>query len=88
MNRLRQVVAIIGIVLLVGLYVASLAAAIFDDPHTFTLLKFAVTGTIVIPAFLWIIGMFLRLAKGEGQINFNPDEDDASDDSSDVKDIK
>ncbi|MCR5452844.1 MAG: hypothetical protein K6F00_09475 [Lachnospiraceae bacterium] len=78
MKKVRQIFSIIAIVILVGLYVAVLIAAIFDDPKTFTFLKFAITGTIVIPALLWIIGMFVRLSNGQGQINLNLDEEESS----------
>ncbi|MBP5265511.1 MAG: hypothetical protein J6Z06_01665 [Lachnospiraceae bacterium] len=63
MKKAKQVLAIVGIILLVALYVSTLIFAIFDNPKTFTLLGASVAATIVIPVMLWVMGVFLRIAK-------------------------
>ena len=63
MKRAKQVLAVLGIVLLVALYVATLIFAIIDNPQTYTLLGISIGATIVIPVMLWVMGIFLRIAK-------------------------
>lgn len=63
MQKLKQILAIVGIVLLVALYASTLVFAITDNPSTFTLLGASLAATIIIPVMLWIIGVFLRINK-------------------------
>ncbi len=63
MQKFKQIFAIVGIVLLVAMYVSTVIFAIIDNPKTFTLLAASVAATIVIPVMLWVIGIFLRIAK-------------------------
>ncbi|MCR4999501.1 MAG: hypothetical protein K6A05_06665 [Lachnospiraceae bacterium] len=63
MQKFKQIFAIVGIVLLVAMYVSTVIFAIIDNPKTYTLLAASVAATIVIPVMLWVIGIFLRIAK-------------------------
>ena len=63
MKKAKQVFAILGIILLVSLYVATLVFAIIDNPKTYTMLGVSIGATIVIPVMLWVMGVFLRIAK-------------------------
>ncbi|MCR5545047.1 MAG: hypothetical protein K6F30_01020 [Lachnospiraceae bacterium] len=62
MKKAKQFLAIIGILLLVGLYVLTFVLAIIDDPNTMKLLSASIVATIVIPAGIWIIGIFVKLS--------------------------
>ena len=50
----KQIVAIIGIILLVLLYVVALLAAIFGNPASNHIFFAALYGTIVIPIMIWV----------------------------------
>ena len=67
MKKAKQVFAILGIALLVGLYVATLVFAIIDNPQTYTMLGISIGATIVIPVMLWVMGVFLRIAKKDDE---------------------
>lgn len=69
MKKAKQVLAIVGICLLVALYGSTLVFAIIDDPRTFTFLAAAIAATIIIPVMLWVMGIFLRLAKKDDKEN-------------------
>jgi len=69
MKKAKQILAVVGILLLVALYGSTLVFAIIDDPNTFTLLAASIAATIIIPVMLWVMGIFLRLAKKDDNEN-------------------
>ena len=82
MKTLKRIFAIIGIILLLGLYVAVFITAIFDDPNTFTYFKIALGATIIVPVGLWVIGIFLRISKSDQSDNKNTKNGDFADSTS------
>lgn len=50
----KQIVAILGIVLLAAMYVATLLAAIFDTSGAGTMFRICLSATFAIPLLLWI----------------------------------
>ena len=60
LQKLRQVLAIIGIVLLVGLYGLTLFASIFEPANTMNYLMGAVAATIMIPVVLWLLNLMIK----------------------------
>lgn len=73
MKKLKQIFGIVAIALLVFMYVLTLVFAIIDDPHTMTLFKASVAATVIIPVFLWVIRIFIKIAKPD-----NSEFDEAS----------
>ena len=65
MKNKRQVLALIGVILLVLLYASTIIFALIDDPRTFHLLGVSVVATIIIPIIIWVVGIFVRLDKKE-----------------------
>jgi len=63
MQKLKQILGIAAIALLVFMYVLALVFAIIDNPHTMTLFKASVAATVVIPVVLWVIRIFVKIAK-------------------------
>ena len=63
MQKLKQILGIAAIALLVFMYVLTLVFAIIDNPHTMTLFKASVAATVVIPVVLWVICIFVKIAK-------------------------
>ena len=62
MKKLKSILAVIGVIALVSLYVATFIFAIVDDPRTFRLLGVALGATFIIPITIWVIGIFTRLS--------------------------
>lgn len=60
MKQAKQVLALIGIVVLVLLYGLTLFAAIFDSTATLQYLAAAVVATVLIPITLWL---FIRMTE-------------------------
>lgn len=63
MQKLKQIFGIVAIALLVFMYVLTIVFALIDDPHSMTLFKASVVATVIIPVFLWVIRIFLKIAK-------------------------
>ncbi len=62
MNNLKRILAVICIVVLVGLYVATFLAAIFDSSATMTLFKGCVACTIFVPVTAYLLYCLHRYA--------------------------
>mgnify|MGYP007102094553 CR=1 FL=1 len=54
-GTLRRRAAIIGIVLLAGLYLATFLVAVFGGQQSARLLRFCLGMTIFLPIFLWVV---------------------------------
>lgn len=63
MKKLKQISGIIAIVILVAMYASTLVFALIDDPHSFTLFRASIAATVVIPVVLWVIRIFVKIAK-------------------------
>ena len=63
MKKIRQILAIIGVVLLVALYALTIVFAIIDNPNTFHLLGASIAASVVIPVIIWVVGIFVKLDK-------------------------
>lgn len=63
MKRTKQIAAMLGVVLLAGMYLATLIFALIDNPHTMDLLKISVGLTILVPVLLWIYIAMYRYMK-------------------------
>ena len=63
MQRLRQILAIIGIILLVGMYVLTIFAAVFDNTKTMSYLTASIAATILVPFTLWLLNIMIQNKK-------------------------
>lgn len=63
MQRLRQILAIIGIILLVGMYVLTIFAAVFDNTKTMSYLTASIAATILVPFTLWLLNIMIQKKK-------------------------
>lgn len=71
MKKCKQLLAIVGILLLVGLYAATIVVAILDPTSTMQYLITAIGATIVIPVFIWVIEMFFRISQPKEDLSSN-----------------
>ena len=63
MKKAKQILAIIGIVLLVLLYGLTLFAAIFDNTATMKYLAASIAATVLIPVTLWLLMRMMELSE-------------------------
>lgn len=63
MKKTKQILAILGIILLAALYLTTLFCAIFDSSGTMTVFKASVAATIIIPTLLWIYSFIYKLIR-------------------------
>lgn len=63
MKKVKQILAILGVVLLLGLYVITLIMAVTDNTTTLSMLEASVVATILIPILMWAYSFIYRLLK-------------------------
>lgn len=63
MKKVKQILAIIGIVFLVLLYLSTLICAIIDRTETMRLFQASVMATVIIPVLLWAYSFIYKLIK-------------------------
>lgn len=63
MKKVKQILAIIGIVFLVLLYLSALICAIIDHTETMRLFQASILATVIIPVLLWAYSFIYKLIK-------------------------
>lgn len=63
MKKTKQILAIIGVVLLVALYVSTLVFALIGSDFATNCLKASIYATVVVPVLIWAYTMVYRLLK-------------------------
>lgn len=63
MKKVKRILAIIGVILLVGLYLSTLILAIFGNANTMNLFIASIVATVIIPVLIWAYSMVYRLLK-------------------------
>ncbi|MBM6802973.1 hypothetical protein H6B07_09920 [Mediterraneibacter glycyrrhizinilyticus] len=76
MKKIKQILALIGAVLLVCMYAATLIFALIDSPAASGLFRASVAATILIPVLLYAFIMITRLLRDHNE--------DPKDDRSDI----
>ena len=63
MKKVKRILAIIGIVLLVSLYVITIILALTDDPNTMNAFRASVYCTFLVPVLIWAYTFIYKLLK-------------------------
>jgi amino acid transporter len=63
MKKLKQITAIVVVIILIGLYVITLLTAIFDPTETRSWFRASIFATVVVPVLLWAYLMIFRLIR-------------------------
>ena len=63
MKKIKQIIAILGCILLVGLYVSTLVFALIGSEDTMNLFRASVYATVVVPVLIWAYSFIYRLLK-------------------------
>ena len=64
MKRVKQVLAILLILILIGLYVSTL---VFASERAMVWLKISIYATIVLPVLLWAYGFIYKMIKDDNE---------------------
>jgi amino acid transporter len=65
MKKVKQIFAIAGSVLLIGLYLTTLILAITDSSETMNVFFASVVASVIIPVLIWAYTFIYRLVKGD-----------------------
>lgn len=63
MKKMKRVLAMLGVILLLGLYLSTLFCALFAKENLMTLLMASIYATFVIPVLLWAYSFIYKLIK-------------------------
>ena len=69
MKKVKQILALIGVILLVALYFTTLILAITDNSGTMNMFFASVVATIIIPVLIWAYTLIYRLTRGNKHSN-------------------
>lgn len=76
MKKVKQILAIIGCILLVALYVSTLVFALIGSENTMNFFWASVYATVVVPVLIWAYGFIYRLLKNHYSTDKDKKEDD------------
>ena len=80
MKKLQRVLAIAGVVLLVGLYAATLFFALSGSPESDGWFKASIACTIIVPVFMYANMLVYKVLKNRGDTKKQLTEEDKNDD--------
>lgn len=63
MKKVKRILAIIGCILLVAMYVVTIVLAVIDDPNTMNAFRASIYCTIIVPVLIWAYSFIYRLLK-------------------------
>ena len=63
MKKIKQILAIIGIILLVGMYAVTIILALTDDPNTMNAFRASIYCTVIVPVLIWAYSFIYKLLK-------------------------
>ena len=64
-KKVKQILAIIGIIVLVGLYVSTIVCALSSSDNFMNLLLASIYATVIIPVLIWAYSFIYKLLKKE-----------------------
>lgn len=64
MKKIKQVLAIIGIIILVGLYILTFVLAILGQGDWFKYFVASIAATVLIPLTIWLLIQMIKRFKG------------------------
>lgn len=74
MKKAKRILSIIGIIVLVGLYLTTLACAIFAKNNIMNLLMASLYATVVIPVLIWAYAFIYKLMKKDSKNESDADK--------------
>lgn len=65
MKKAKQLLALIGVILLIGLYVSTLVCALCSSENFMNMLMASIYATVIIPVLIWAYTLIYRLSHKE-----------------------
>lgn len=65
MKKIKQALALCGVILLVAMYIITLILAITDNSRTMNMFFASVVATIMIPVLIWAYALIYRLTHSD-----------------------
>lgn len=75
----KRILAIIGIIILAGLYITTLLLAIFGDDNTTPWFMASICATIIVPVLLWVYTWLYNRLKSDVEEARNKEKDQSED---------
>lgn len=63
MKKIKQIIAILGVILLFGMYGTTIIMSLMNSKHFFDFLMASIYATVVIPVLLWIYSFIYQQLK-------------------------
>lgn len=63
MKKIKQILALIGVVILIGLYIATIVCALSSSENFMNMLMASIYATVVIPVLIWAYSFVYKLIK-------------------------
>lgn len=63
MKNLKRIIALLGVVILVALYIITFVLAFLDHSDSMQMFKASIVATVIIPTLLWIYSYMYQLIK-------------------------
>lgn len=67
MKKVKQILAIIGIIVLVGLYVSTIVCALSASDNFMNLLMASIYASVIIPVLIWAYSFIYKLIKKDSK---------------------
>ncbi len=64
-KKIKRIAALIGVVLLVGIYLTTLVCALIQSEFTQSMLMFSVFGTFFVPIVIFAMNLMTRVLSGK-----------------------
>lgn len=88
MNTVKRILAVIGILFLLALYLITLICAVTDNSGTMQFFFASVVATVIIPVLLWTYSFIYRLLKEHYGPDSRKESADIRADSADMEQTK
>lgn len=75
MKKVKQLLAIIGVIVLAGLYISTLVCALSASEQYMNMLMASVYATVIIPVLIWAYTFIYKLTRK----NYSDEEDETKD---------
>lgn len=75
MNKVKRILALVGVVLLLALYGSTFVFAVIDNSDSMSMFKASVVATIIVPTLLWTYSFIFKLVKKNNENSENKNEE-------------
>ena len=67
MKKVKQILAIIGVIILVGLYVSTIECAVSASENFINMLMTSIYASVIIPVLIWAYSFIYKLIKKDSE---------------------